>query len=86
MNMQDQRKDYEAFVRSGTSPVPATEVDNPLPDGSYRTSAANAGWVFWQAAQASLILGTDTFVRLRQAYADVRPEDLTMQAFVRIPD
>lgn len=57
VNKQAQRDAYEAFVRSGTSPVPASEVDRPLPDGSYRTSAANAGWAFWQAAQASLILG-----------------------------
>jgi hypothetical protein len=86
MDVHDERKAFEAFVRSGTSPVPASEVDRPLPDGSYRTSAANAGWVFWQAAQASLILGADTFVRLREIYADVRPEDLTMQAFIRVPD
>lgn len=49
-----QRAAYEAFVRSGASPVPASEVDKPLADGTYRTSAANAGWVFWQAAQAAL--------------------------------
>lgn len=79
MNKQAQRDAYEAFVRSGTSPVPASEVDRPLPDGSYRTSAANAGWAFWQAAQASLVLGAGTFTRLREAYADVRPEDLAMQ-------
>lgn len=77
---QAQRDAFEAFVRGGTSPVPASEVDRPLPDGSYRTSAANAGWAFWQAAQASLTLGTETFTRLREVYADVRPEDLTMQA------
>jgi hypothetical protein len=49
-----QREAYEAFVRSGASPVPPSEVEKPLADGSYRTSAANAGWVFWQAAQAAL--------------------------------
>lgn len=54
MNKNLQRAAYEAFVRSGASPVPPSEVDKPLADGSYRTSAANAGWVFWQAAQAAL--------------------------------
>lgn len=53
MEKNSQREAYEAFVRSGASPVPPSEVDNPCSDGTYRTSAANAGWVFWQAAQAS---------------------------------
>lgn len=48
-----QRAAYEAFVRSGASPVPPSEVEKPLADGTYRTSAANAGWVFWQAGQAA---------------------------------
>lgn len=51
MSTNTQRAAFEAFVRSGNSPVPPSEIDRPLPDGSYRTSAANAGWVFWQAAQ-----------------------------------
>jgi len=55
MNKNLQRQAYEAFVRSGASPVFPSEVDMPLTDGTYRTSAANAGWVFWQAAQAALI-------------------------------
>lgn len=50
MSTNTQRTAFEAFVRSGKSPVPPSEIDRPLPDGSYRTSAANAGWVFWQAA------------------------------------
>lgn len=54
MNENLQRQAYEAFVRSGASPVFPSEVDKPMADGSYRTSAANAGWVFWQAAQAAL--------------------------------
>lgn len=54
MNKNVQRAAYEAFVRSGASPVPRSEVEKPLADGSYRTSAANAGWVLWQAAQAAL--------------------------------
>ena len=55
MKKNSQREAYEAFVRSGESPVSPSEVDNPCSDGTYRTSAANAGWVFWQAAQASKI-------------------------------
>lgn len=52
MNKNPQREAFEAFVRSGNSPVPASEIEKPLVDGTYRTSAANAGWVFWQAAQS----------------------------------
>ncbi|MDQ1817767.1 hypothetical protein RBA41_31150 [Massilia sp. CCM 9210] len=54
MNMKSQHDAFEAFVRSGASPVPPSELERPLDDGSYRTSAANAGWAFWQAAQAEL--------------------------------
>jgi len=54
MNTNLQRAAYEAFVRSGESPFPPSEVDKPLADGTYRISAANAGWVVWQAAQAAL--------------------------------
>jgi len=54
MSKDSQREAFEAFVRSGASPVPPSEVDKPLMDGTYRTSAANAAWVFWQAAQAAL--------------------------------
>ena len=55
MNKKLQREAFEAFVRSGASPVPPSEVDNPSADGSYRTSAANAGWAFWQAGQSAII-------------------------------
>lgn len=51
----NQRESFEAFVRSGASPVPPSEVEKPLPDGSYRTSGANNAWAFWQAAQANLV-------------------------------
>jgi hypothetical protein len=54
MNKNLQREAFEVFVRSGASPVPPSEVDRPLADGTYRTSAANAGWAFWQAAQAAI--------------------------------
>lgn len=54
-NEVNQRESFEAFVRSGASPVPPSEVEKPLPDGSYRTSGANNAWVFWQAAQANLV-------------------------------
>lgn len=53
MRKNPQREAFEAFVRSGKSPVPPNEIEGPLADGSYRTSAANAGWAFWQAAQAA---------------------------------
>jgi len=33
--------------------LPARSI-SPWRTEPYRTSAANAGWVFWQAAQASL--------------------------------
>ena len=55
MNKNPERDAFEAFVRSGASPVPPSEIEKPLPDGSYRTSAANAGWAFWQAAQVAAI-------------------------------
>lgn len=54
MSMNSQRQEFELFVRSGASPVPPSEVDGPLANGTYRTSAANAGWAFWLAAQAAL--------------------------------
>ena len=55
MNTNVQRTAFEAFVRSGNSPVPPSEIERPLADGTYRTSAANAGWAFWQAATAKSI-------------------------------
>lgn len=55
MTANTQRATFEAFVRSGNSPVPPSEIERPIADGSYRTSAANAGWAFWQAATAKSI-------------------------------
>ena len=54
MNKNPQREAFEAFVRSGASSVSPSEVDNPLADGTYRTSGANAAWAVWQAAQAAM--------------------------------
>ena len=60
MNKNLQREAFEAFVRSGASPVPSNEVERPLFDGTYRTSAANAGWAFWRAAQEQVGTPNDT--------------------------
>jgi hypothetical protein len=49
MTIDSQRAAFEAFVRSGKSPTPPSEIVRPLADGTYRTSAANAAWLFWQA-------------------------------------
>jgi hypothetical protein len=54
MNKTPQQDAFEAFVRSGASSVSPSEVDNPLADGTYRTSGANAAWAMWQAAQAAM--------------------------------
>jgi hypothetical protein len=43
MNKNPERDAFEAFVRSGASPVPPSEIEKPLPDA------------FWQAAQVAAI-------------------------------
>jgi hypothetical protein len=53
MIIDPQRAAYHAYVRSGKSPLPPNDVDDMLVDWTYRTTGANTGWVFWQAAQAA---------------------------------
>ncbi len=45
------RAEFEAWAFTDASPLFPNEIENPLPDGSYRTSGANAAWVTWQAAR-----------------------------------
>jgi hypothetical protein len=56
MDTDLQRAAFDAFVRNGNSPVPPSEIEKPIADGSYRTSAANAGLVFWRAATAKNVV------------------------------
>ncbi len=46
------RAAFEAWAVTDASPLFPNEIENPLPDGSYRTSGTNAAWVAWQAARA----------------------------------
>jgi hypothetical protein len=46
------RAEFLEWAVTDASPLFPNEIIDPLPDGTYRTSGANAAWEAWQAARA----------------------------------